>query len=197
MFINRAIFSTYQMKAFFDNRENNLDFLRLFFAVLVIFSHGFPLGVGKEAAEPMSRLSGGQTTLGTVAVDSFFIISGFLITHSYLRSRSVGNYFKKRVERIYPGFIVCMLICALVVVPLAGAASPFPHFFSRALNFAAATSLLREFSYQHAFTANPNGAINGSVWSISYEFACYIAVAMLGVVGALRRRRLLSILLCA
>lgn len=196
-FINRAIVPTYPMKAAFDNRENNLDFLRLFFAVLVIFSHSFPLGVGKEEAEPMMWLSGGQTTLGTVAVDSFFIISGFLITHSYLRSRSVGGYFKKRVERIYPGFIVCMVICALVVVPLAGAASPFPRFFSRALNFAAATSLLREFSYQHAFTANPNAAINGSVWSISYEFACYIAVALMGVVGALRRKRVLSILLCA
>jgi peptidoglycan/LPS O-acetylase OafA/YrhL len=184
------------MKTVFDNRDNNLDFLRLLFAVVVIFSHSFPLGAGREDIEPLMQLTAGQTTFGTVAVDAFFIISGFLITHSYVRSRSVGVYFKKRIERIYPGFVVCMLICALVVAPLAGAGSAFP-LASRVLNFAAATSFLREFSYVHAFALNPNGAINGSVWSISYEFSCYIAIAILGVGGLLRRRGRLFILFCA
>jgi peptidoglycan/LPS O-acetylase OafA/YrhL len=194
--IEGSVAAIYSMKAAFDNRNNNLDFLRLFFSVAVILSHSFPLGVGKEDTEPMMRLSAGQTTLGTLAVDSFFIISGFLITHSYMRSSSVRVYFRKRVERIYPGFVICMLICGLVVAPLAGAASPFLHVVSRMLNFAAATSFLHEFSYQHAFALNPKGAINGSVWSISYEFACYIAVAMLGVGGLLRRKGAISILFC-
>jgi peptidoglycan/LPS O-acetylase OafA/YrhL len=184
------------MKTAFDNRDNNLDFLRVLFAVVVIFSHSFPLGAGREDIEPLVRLTAGQTTLGTVAVDAFFIISGFLITHSYVRSRSLSAYFKKRIERIYPGFVVCMLICALVVAPLAGAGSAFPHVASRVLNFAAATSFLREFSYVHAFALNPNGALNGSVWSISYEFGCYIAIAMLGIGGLLRRRGKLFILFC-
>ena len=184
------------MKAAFDIRHNSLDFLRLFFAVLVIFSHCFPLGVGREDIEPMMRLTGGQTTLGTMAVESFFIISGFLIAHSYLRSRSVIAYFRKRVARIYPGFLVCMVICGLIVGPLAGAVSPFRHFAGRVVNFVFATSVLHEFAYQHAFSLNPNGAINGSVWTISYEFACYIAVALLGVGGLLERKKLMLVLFC-
>jgi peptidoglycan/LPS O-acetylase OafA/YrhL len=184
------------MKTAFDVRDNSLDFLRLFFAVLVIFSHCFPLGVGRVYIEPMMRLTGGQTTLGTMAVESFFIISGFLIAHSYLRSRSISAYFRKRVARIYPGFVVCMVICGLIVAPLAGAISPFQHFAGRVVNFVFATLVLHEFSYQHAFSLNPNEAINGSVWTISYEFACYIAVALLGVGGLLRRKKVMLILFC-
>jgi peptidoglycan/LPS O-acetylase OafA/YrhL len=185
------------MKTAFDIRNNSLDFLRLFFAVLVIFSHCFPLGVGRDDIEPMMRLTGGQTTLGTMAVESFFIISGFLIAHSYLRSRSIVAYFRKRAARIYPGFVVCMVICGLIVAPLAGAISPFQHLAGRVANFVFSTSVLREFSYQNAFSLNPDGAINGSVWTISYEFACYIAVALLGVGGLLRRKKVILILFCA
>jgi peptidoglycan/LPS O-acetylase OafA/YrhL len=63
-------------------------------------------------------------------------------------------------------------------------------------DFALATTILHEFSYQHAFSGNPNGAINGSVWSISYEFACYIAIALLGVGGLLRRKKVIFISFC-
>ena len=123
------------MKTVFDSRENNLDFVRLSLAVLVIFSHSFPLGNRTEHLEPVVRLTHGQSTAGVIAVDAFFIISGFLITNSFLRSRSVWDYFRKRIARIYPGFLACMLVCALIVAPLAGAASPYKHLVPRMVNF--------------------------------------------------------------
>ena len=39
------------------------------------------------------------------------------------------------------------------------------------------------------FTWHPNHRINPSLWTIRYEFLCYLGVAVLGLAGALRRRR--------
>ena len=98
--------------------ENNFDFLRLFLAILVIFSHCYPLGVGTEANEPFIRLTHGQATGGAIAVDLFFIMSGYLITASVLRSEGIRDFLSKRVRRIYPGYMITMLLWALVIVPL-------------------------------------------------------------------------------
>ena len=84
-------------------KNNNFDFLRLALAVLVIFSHAFPLGAGSEIHEPLRVLTHGQMTLGGFAVDLFFVMSGFLIAGSAERSRNLGSFLKKRVARIYSG----------------------------------------------------------------------------------------------
>ncbi len=66
-----------------ERGSNNLDFLRLFFAILVVFSHSFPLGEGHERNEPLHVLTRGQATFGGLAVEAFFVISGYLITQSW------------------------------------------------------------------------------------------------------------------
>ena len=61
-----------------ETGANNFDVLRFALASLVIFSHSFPLLQGDNRREPLSVLTGGQTDLGKLAVDGFFLISGFL-----------------------------------------------------------------------------------------------------------------------
>src|SRR5476651_1337833 len=114
---------------------NNFDFLRLALAVLVIFSHSFPLGVGSETHELLRVLTHGQMTLGAFAVDLFFVMSGFLIAGSAERSRSVGSFLKKRVTRIYPAFIVSAALMALVVLPLASGAFAEASWPARLMDF--------------------------------------------------------------
>jgi peptidoglycan/LPS O-acetylase OafA/YrhL len=60
------------MSAQLDSRTNNFDFIRLFLAVLVIFSHSFPL-TGEPANELFLRATRGQLTGGQIAVDAFFL----------------------------------------------------------------------------------------------------------------------------
>jgi len=66
-----------------DHRLNNIDALRLILAVLVLFSHCYPLATGSEQDEPLFVFSRGQLTLGGLAVDCFFILSGYLIVQSW------------------------------------------------------------------------------------------------------------------
>ena len=174
-----------------ENRQNNFDFLRLALAVLVIYSHAYPLGLGSEATEPFMRATHGQATGGGLAVDSFFIMSGFLIYASAQRSSSVFSFLKKRVTRIYPGFLVAALLTAIFVAPLGSARFVYPMLLPRVGDFLLQTLRLMEFHYADAFVGNPYpGPINGSIWSVSYEFWCYLGVALLLLAGVLRRRSL-------
>ena len=172
-----------------DRRENNFDFMRLSLAVLVIYSHGYALGLGSEVTEPLMRGTHGQVSGGVIAVDAFFVMSGFLITASAERSRTVGSFLRKRVARIYPAFLIAALLTAMLVVPLSGGHFLYSDWPMRIGNFVWKSVWLTEFNYVGAFRSNPfPGVINGSTWSIPYEFWCYIGVAALLVAGMLRRR---------
>ncbi len=174
-------------------RENNLDFIRFALAALVIFAHSFALLAGSDDVEPLMRLTGGQLTFGALAVDGFFILSGFLVTQSWLRGDGALSFFRKRVLRIYPGFVAAVLVGTLVVVPIASS--------SLAVGFASidplqllwgCVSLRGYYWHPGSFQGNPvPGVVNGSLWSVSYEFWCYVGVALLGTFQVLRRPRLL------
>jgi peptidoglycan/LPS O-acetylase OafA/YrhL len=178
-----------------DHRRNNFDFLRFALASLVIFSHSYPLSSGPDTVDPLMRATRGQMDFGALAVDGFFAISGFLIAMSWLRSGGWGNFLRKRVLRIYPGFVVAMLFCAVVVVPLSiGQAGlslsprPLATFFYR-------TFLLQPYHNTAAFADNPYpGIVNGSAWTILYEFWCYILIGLLATIGLVAKpRRLLAV----
>ena len=97
---------------------NNFNALRLGLAVLVIVSHAFPLFLrGGMDREPLGRITTyGQDTFGGVAVNLFFLISGMLITASWLRSKSMQNFLFKRILRIYPGFLVATTVSILIAL---------------------------------------------------------------------------------
>jgi len=181
----------------FEQHENNFDFIRLALSILVIFSHSYPLGTGSELVEPFNVMTRHQATGGRIAVDLFFIISGFLITASYERSSSVASYMKKRVFRIYPAVVVAMLLSLLFALPVGGGHRVGAGALSRGFDFLLQTARVQEFHYVDAFAGNPYpGALNGSVWSIQYEFWCYIGVVLLGLSGVLRSNHVLVGLFC-
>lgn len=176
--------------------SNMLDFLRLSFALAVLFSHSFPLTQGTNATEPLSWLSNSQKTIGSVAVDGFFIISGFLIVRSWLFSSSMQDYFRKRVLRIHPAYIAAMffsLTAASVGAPSALgylASVPWREFiwslFTLGYGALDAPAL--------AFSQNPHGGVNASLWTIQLEFLAYIATAVYGLFGFFRYRKGFAIL---
>ena len=103
------------------------------------------------------------------------------------------RFLEKRVRRIYPGFIVAVAIGAFVVVPIFSTIEPvsstlsfMPEFFGKTLRLLQATP-------GQAFQGNPApGTVNGSLWSISYEFWCYIGIIIFGTLGIFRWPSLLA-----
>jgi peptidoglycan/LPS O-acetylase OafA/YrhL len=172
--------------------HNNFDFLRWTLAILVIFSHSFALLNGGDESEPLMRVTRGQLTFGGLAVNWFFVISGFLITHSWLRTQSVAAFLRKRARRILPGFVVAMMFCALVVAPWSSEKAADAFSATHLAGWLKGIVTLRGYDYPDCFASNPYpGAINGSVWSIAYECWCYFGVMLLGLAGVLQKRRVI------
>ena len=172
-----------------QGRANLFDFLRCALAVLVIYSHSHALLAGNDETEPLYRWTRGQLTGGGLAVDSFFIISGYLITQSWVRSRGLGDFLLKRVLRVYPAFIVAVALGVLVVAPLSSGLS----LSIDAGDWLLGTLDLRGYTPANTFPDNPlPNAVNGSLWSVAYEFWCYLGIALLGTCALLRHRRLIS-----
>ena len=89
-------------------QQNNFDTLRIISALVVAFSHAVPLSYGSNSLEPVWRLSKGQATAGTTAVVIFFVISGYLITQSFVKSQDVYRFAMARMLRIVPALLVVL-----------------------------------------------------------------------------------------
>ena len=166
---------------------NNFNFLRLVLAALVLFSHSFAL-TGRGHLEPLIRLSG-TLSLGALAVDGFFLLSGFLIVRSWTQAPHVWPYLKKRMLRIYPAFLVAFAFCLFVVGPLA---SSSPAYFGQLhfKNLVLRALLLQEPAAPAVFEGQLYPVLNGALWTIAYEFRCYLLVIILGWLGAIKHKYL-------
>jgi len=167
-----------------NHARNNFDCFRFVLAASVILSHSPQLIDGNAHREILMQLTGNRLALGATAVNAFFVISGYLITQSWLRSVTAGEYLLKRVLRIYPGYVAASLFLLIVVVPLtSGERLWWRKDWIQPLYEIA---VLRYNGGSNTFPTLPYHGGNGAVWTIPYEFWCYIVLAV--VLGSLRHR---------
>ena len=178
-----------------NSRINNFDLLRLFTALLVIYEHSFALT--GSPTEPFFPFSHGLLVFGSFAVPSFFTISGFLITRSYLEHNNLFVFFTARILRIFPGLIATVLFCALVIGLMVTTLPKLNYLTNPAVYSYIKDNIILMGSYilPGVFTDNvyPT-SVNGSLWTLSYEFYLYVCVATAGILGILKRKYLASVL---
>lgn len=168
--------------------RNNFTALRLALALAVVVSHAFSVTTGAVGDEPLMRLTG--FTLGEHAVNGFFAVSGFLVTMSWER-RGARDYVVARALRIAPGLVAATLVVAFGLGPALTRLAPAEYWSSPALwRFVQGT--LTTFKSSAAlpgvFEENPFRFPMGTVWTLKYEVYCYAGVLAAGLVGLLRRR---------
>jgi peptidoglycan/LPS O-acetylase OafA/YrhL len=172
--------------------RNSFGALRLLFAYAVIVSHSPQLIDGNFSREIFIS-HGLQVSLGELAVAGFFIISGYLIAGSYLSDPNLWRFLERRILRIYPAFIVASLICIFLVGPLSGGALGAMSAHDWLLALGRLVFLVPPV-VPMAFHGLPIPALDGSMWTIRYEFRCYLLVAAIGALGLLRKPRLILLL---
>ena len=171
-------------------RDNNVLALRYAAAASVILFHCYAL-TDRWLDEPLYAAFA-PLNLGTLGVEVFFVLSGFLVTQSWLAHPSVRAFAMARVLRIYPALVAATLFT--IVVAGASSALGWAEYLSSPTTW---RYLLRTASgydvvdrLPGVFPANPfPHAANGSLWTLPVELRLYVALGLAGAAGLLARPR--------
>jgi peptidoglycan/LPS O-acetylase OafA/YrhL len=161
--------------------KNNFNLLRIFFAVFVVITHAYPLS-GALSGDYLSQLTDKQVDFSFIGLSGFFIISGYLCYQSLQRSSTLFEYFTKRILRIYPAlFFVLFLTIVLGGFVYEGSLREYLLNESIWSYLPANMSLVKQQGIiTGIFTNNLyNPTVNGSLWSLLYEAAFYVGLAVL------------------
>lgn len=159
-----------------------LDLLRFLaaFAVVVVHARGHSfVEFGSLPAEQKTKLVFALyaiTRIGSEAVTVFFVLSGFLVGGKALEriirgQFRVGDYAVDRISRIYVPLLPALLLSALVAM-YRGDAFTIGGLVGNLLGF-------------QGLTTEPF-ALNGPLWSLSYEIWFYVLAGAVGVAAAYR-----------
>jgi len=179
-------------------RTNNFTLIRVIAAAVVILDHSYRL-VGQ--APPLTGLLG-YTDIGTIAVYTFFIMSGHLLLSSWAANPRWFAFFFKRFMRIMPGLCFALLFGALLVGPLMTTLPVGDYLHSAATReYVLQNLILFRASYNlpgvFGPARNPFPAVNGSIWTLCYEVTLYLVVPALGFMMLRSRRTAGTVLLLA
>jgi len=179
------------LKKFDGSRENNFTSLRILLAWCVLYGHSYTLQKTAGIVDPLNVfVFKGSTWIGEVALNGFFVISGFLVTASFIK-RGLAQYTFSRTLRIFPALITCVFLSVFLLGPILTNLHIGEYFFNNETYRYLKNALgypLTEWALPGVFTTNTNAAVNGSLWSLNLELRCYMLLAAAGVLGLLKNR---------
>ena len=150
-------------------RKNNLEWLRLIFAMQVVVGHASShLGAMLDLPRFISNFPG---------VPAFFFVSGFLIYSSYLHSPG-KQYFQNRFLRLFPALLLVtfggmgVILFALGWESVLNNTSIFFFWFFSQITLGQAYN-------PELFRTVGVGVINGSLWTITTEIMFYLSVPVI------------------
>ncbi|MEK7673089.1 MAG: acyltransferase [Patescibacteria group bacterium] len=180
---------------------NNFHFIRLVAAILVIVTHSYSLN-GLPEEDLMWSWTNQNFTFSYFGLMTFFIISGYLITQSAkpefrMHFKGALSFLRKRFLRIFPALVVMVLLTILVLGPLLTIFTPGEYFSDpETWGYLKNLTLYDRQGDLPGVFLNYDGYpeyVNGSLWTLCYEFTLYLGVMLLAIFGALRWRYLMLV----
>ena len=158
-------------------RQNNFNFLRFYFAFVVVIGHLIELSNVDSLKKFALYFS------AYISVTAFFCISGFLITSSYLNTPSLKDYFKKRAARLLPAYILVVIVCAFFLSFMSRYS--FHDYFTHPQLFRYLVANLSFLNFVQpclpgVFLDNGSScAVNAALWTLKVEVSFYLAIPIL------------------
>lgn len=149
---------------------NNFTLVRLILATMVVFGH-FKTLPGLSPAH-------GLYSYADFAVDAFFVVSGYLVYGSFDNSPQLKGFYIKRFFRIYPLYLVMILLQMLVMLMLLGKEAQIGD----TLKYLGSNLVFANFispDIGGLLAGQHNPAINPSLWTLKIEAGFYLLVPLL------------------
>lgn len=154
-------------------KDNAFNFLRLLCCFVVIYEHSVILS---GISLPCLNLRGS-------AVNVFFILSGFWVTLSYLKSSSVKEYALKRCRKIFPQYWTVVVLSTVLLSSFS--VLGLKEYFSNSGFFKYLIANILTLNFIHPSLPGVfegmalGGSVNGSLWTIKVELGFYIVLPVL------------------
>lgn len=163
-----------QLSNVLKRENNNIDLLRLLAALLVAWSH-VPRLFGVSLIGPPMPVNVG---VGGLGVAIFFFLSGMLVTNSLVTKKNVVAFAWSRFMRIYPAFLVLLLLSVFVIGPIFTTWSVGDYFNAKETwHFLGHSMRLRmQYFLPGLWEGRIDNSVNTSVWTIPLEVGCYLCV---------------------
>ncbi|WP_022696756.1 acyltransferase family protein [Euryhalocaulis caribicus] len=172
-----------------QSRSNYFTAIRIFLAACVALSHCWIVFSGRESPDPFAFR---DLTLSYMAVNGFFVLSGFFIAKSLHDRRDLLSYAWSRFLRIMPALAVIALSAVFLIGPLASgmpvrAALADPDTYAYPLNV---LSFVDTRGGPPGFAPdNPyKGEFAGTLWTLRYEALAYIGAGAAFATGLVFRK---------
>jgi peptidoglycan/LPS O-acetylase OafA/YrhL len=155
------------------------DALRLLLSLWIFTLHAMFICRGAEVAEeyaanPIHRI------IISPALPMFFVVSGYLVTGSAIRTKNISTFILFRVFRIAPALLVEVTLSAMILGPWL-TEKTLPEYFSDPLFFKYFLNILGSVHLflPGLFVTNPVTAVNINLWTLKPEFYCYTFLSIM------------------
>lgn len=158
------------------NNKNSFNEMRLLLSLIVLLAHISVLTAQNEFFWFVKYFD------SSFAVKGFFVISGYLVTQSFLKSPNIMSYLKKRARRIYPAYLVAIFYS--IIIGIYSSSLTFKDFISDFdfIKYLFSNLIFLNFiqnTLPGSLLANPLQTINGSLWTLKIEVLLYLSVPIL------------------
>ncbi len=171
-----------------DGHDNFFTPLRLVFALLVMVGHAYVIALRDATMEPNVFY---HYSFSYLAVNLFFVASGFLVTKSMLYRGDGPSFLSARLLRIYPALIVHVLF-VMFFIGLIATNRPWLSYLTDPQLLGQPLWVLTFFKtgmiLPGVFESNGEPFGSAPLWTLRYEMLCYITTLVAFSLGLMRKR---------